>query len=300
MDACDQSQPVRHGKRTMRKAIVTFVYNELINLPIWRRYYGGIFGEENLFVIDHSSTDGSTADVGRINKILLAREELDEHKRCVFMASFHKSLLEYFDVAIYTDCDELIVPDLAKYRDLADYLEKMTDNYVAPVGLNVQHILNQEGPLDLSRPVLRQRRFCTFAPSMCKPLISKVPIVWATGFHACDKPINMDPNLYLFHLKQMDYGIGFHRHTLTKEMRWAESSLAANHGAHARYDYQRFVRESYLDPMNFLNKNGAVPFEFAAEIDMMKSEAVLRNGTYFPPQVPRKVTEIPEHLRGAF
>src|SRR5437867_8001174 len=96
----------------MTTAVITFVYNEAVNLPIWRRYYGGIFGERNLFVIDHSSSDGSTDDLGDMNKLWLHREELDERKRSLFIAPFVKGLLEYFDTVIYTDCDEIIVPDL--------------------------------------------------------------------------------------------------------------------------------------------------------------------------------------------
>src|SRR5207245_2233428 len=96
----------------MRTAVVTFVYNEAVYLPIWRGYYGEIFGEQNLFVIDHSSSDGSTNRLGVVNKLWLHRDELDEHKRCVFMSSFATALLEYFDTVIYTDCDELLVPDL--------------------------------------------------------------------------------------------------------------------------------------------------------------------------------------------
>lgn len=84
----------------MRAAVVTFVYNEFINLPIWLRYYAAIFGENNLFVIDHSSNDSSTSILGDVNKIVLPRAELDEHKRCVFMASFQSALLQYFDTVI--------------------------------------------------------------------------------------------------------------------------------------------------------------------------------------------------------
>jgi hypothetical protein len=176
----------------------------------------------------------------------------------------------------------------------------MANGYIAPVGLNVQHILSHEGPLDLSKPILEQRRFCMFAGSMCKPLISKVPLVWATGFHACNKPVTIDPNLFMFHLKRMDYGIAFQRHTLTKEMRWAESSLAANHGAHARYDYPRFVRESFFDAINMLTTRGVSSFDFQAEAEKMQNEAIERSGIYYPPHVSGKIAEIPEYLRDAF
>jgi hypothetical protein len=286
----------------MATAIVTFVYNEVVNLPIWRRYYGGIFGERNLFVIDHGSSDGSTSGLGHINKLWLGRNELDEHKRCVFMASFVRSLLEYFNTVIYTDCDEMLVPDLGKYTNLEDYLDKQDFKYVAPVGLNVQHIISLEAPLDLAWPILRQRKFARFSSSMCKPLITRIPLIWGTGFHACNQPIRIDPDLYLLHLKPMDYELGLKKQKLTREMKWAASSLAANHGAHARYDDERFVRESFLDPNNIATSpnHGVRPFEFSQELSQFKEGAVCNDGIYYGPHFNGKVVEIPERLRGAF
>ena|SRR5580658_5503367 len=288
--------------RFMATAVITFVYNEIVNLPIWRRYYGGIFGERNLFVIDHSSSDGSTDDLGLVNKLWLARKELDEHKRCVFMASFVRGLLEYFDTAIYTDCDEMLVPDLAIYKNLQDYLDRNDFEYMAPVGMNVQHIISLEPPLNLAWPILRQRRFARFTNSMCKPLITRIPIVWATGFHASDQPANIDPNLFNLHLKPMDYDIGLKKQKLTREMAWAASSLAAGHGAHARYDDERFIRESFLDANNLATnpQYGVQPFEFSEEIERFKSEVVYRGGIYYGPHGNGKVVEIPERLRAAF
>jgi len=286
----------------MSTAIITFVYNEIVNLPIWVRYYGSIVGERNLFVIDHSSSDGSTTDLGLVNKLWLAREELDEHKRCVFMASFVKGLLEYFDTVIYTDCDEILVPNLGKYGNLDDYLKRNDFRCVAPVGLNVQHIISAEPPLNLAWPILRQRRFARFTSSMCKPLITRIPIIWETGFHAANQPINIDPDLYLLHLKNMDYEIALKKQKLTREMKWAASSLAANHGAHARYNDERFVREAFLDPNNLATdkSHGIQPFEFSKEIEKIKAEVDHRDGIYYPPVFTGKVVELPASLRTAF
>jgi hypothetical protein len=286
----------------MKTAVVTFVYNETVYMPIWRRYYGRIFGERNLFVVDHSSSDGSTDDLGRANKLLLHRDELDEHKRCVFMSSFAKSLLEYFNTVIYTDCDELLVPDLRIYKNLQEYIEANDFDYVAGIGLNVTHIVTREPPLDPSQPILRQRRFAWFGSTACKPLITRIPIIWATGFHACNQPINIDPRLFMFHLKAMDYTLALNKQKQTRRMAWAASSLAAGHGAHARYDDERFVRELFVDPNNLLNHpdHGVRPFEFARELERMKSEATCHEGFYFAPEFKGNIVEIPEELRDAF
>lgn len=286
----------------MATAVVTFVYNESVNLPIWLRYYGGIFGQRNLFIIDHGSTDGSVESIGDASKICLPREELNEHKRCVFVASFTKGLLDYFQTVVYTDCDEMLVPNLAKYGDLSEYIDQNSFSYTAGVGLNLHHIVNLEPPLDLSLPILAQRRFARFAAAMCKPLITRTPLIWATGFHSSDKPVQIDPDLFLIHIKAMDFNFALNRQKLTREMAWAEESLRAGHGAHARYDDDRYTREFFLDPQNLVTNpdHGIQPFEFSMEIDRMKAETVLRQGIYCAPQFSGKMVEIPEALRFAF
>ena len=99
------------------------------------------------------------------------------------------------------------MPDLRRYSNLADFIEKNSFDYVAGIGLNLTHIVSLESPLDLSQPILRQRRFAWFRSDGCKPLITRVPLRWCTGFHACDQPIDIDPNLFVLHLKTMDYDL---------------------------------------------------------------------------------------------
>src|ERR1700721_1783368 len=125
----------------MSVAVVTFTCNESINLPIWLRYYSANFGAKNLFVIAPGSTDGSTDNLGDVNRILLPRLEFDELKKTGFISSFHRSLLHHFDTVIYTDSDELIVPDRDLYDSLSDYLNKNDFDYVTCLGLNVLHII---------------------------------------------------------------------------------------------------------------------------------------------------------------
>jgi hypothetical protein len=137
---------------------------------------------------------------------------------------------------------------------------------------------------------------------MCKPLITRIPLEWGTGFHACNQPIRIDPNLFLLHLKHFDYDISLKRQQLTREMRWAASSLAANHGAHARYDDERFIREAFLDPNNLATsaQHGIQPFEFSEEIARMKAEVVHRDGIFYGPHFNGKLVELPDSFRSAF
>ena len=281
----------------VRVAAVTFVFNEAINLPIWRRYYGAEVGDRNLFIVDHGSTDGSTDALGDASKIRLPRDELDEHKRCVFMASLQHSLLEYYDYVIYTDCDEIIVPDPSIYGGIQDYLSQTRFEYVAPIGLDLHHIIDRELPLDLEVSIMNQRSFAWFASSLCKPVVSRVPLTWATGFHACDRPIVIDGRLFLFHLKNMDYSIGFRRHKITKEMKWSEGSLAANHGIHARLEFPQYIRQSFLSAVHALDQHGVQPFEFSDEIQRIIKGAELRDGIYHTPHFRGRLVKIPDEFK---
>ncbi|MGH3827327.1 MAG: RICIN domain-containing protein, partial [Pseudonocardiaceae bacterium] len=42
------------------RAVLTIVRNENVFLPIWLHYYGQFFPAQDMYVIDHQSTDGST------------------------------------------------------------------------------------------------------------------------------------------------------------------------------------------------------------------------------------------------
>ena len=48
-----------------RKAAFTIVKNEPVMLPIWLSYYSKHFDLQDLYVLDHQSTDGSTAAKAR-------------------------------------------------------------------------------------------------------------------------------------------------------------------------------------------------------------------------------------------
>ena len=107
----------------MATAVITFTYNESVNLPIWMKYYGDLFGQKNLYVVDRGSDDGSVNDIGDVNLIRVPRNDFDEHQKTNFMSTFHKSLLNFYDTVIISDCDELLVVDPEKHSNLREYIE---------------------------------------------------------------------------------------------------------------------------------------------------------------------------------
>ena len=109
----------------MKVAAVTMVFNEKGNLPIWSKYYGGQLTPSHCYVIDHGSTDGSTQGLTELSRILLPRSPQDDVKRALFVSRLVNSLLGYYDYVLYSDCDEILVPDPRKFSGIVDYCEKV-------------------------------------------------------------------------------------------------------------------------------------------------------------------------------
>lgn len=282
----------------MSVAAFTFVYNESVNLPIWLRYYGSNFGSKNLYVIDRESTDGSTSNLGDVNKISIPRTAFDEFRRAEFISSFHNSLLQAYDTVIFTDTDEIIVPDLAIYSGLNDYIARTDFDYVTSIGMNVCHAIHLEDPIDWDRPLLEQRKYARFFSSQCKTLISRTPVKWLPGFHSMNHRPKIDPNLFIFHLKLMDFYAAIRRQKINRETEWAQESQGL--GLHHRYDSAQFVQEGFLVTVDLLNRKLVVPFEFSEDIARFDAEVTEKNGNFYIPMGHTKFVEIPERLRSAF
>jgi hypothetical protein len=284
----------------MKAAALTFVFNESVNLPVWIKYYGSNFGEKNLFVVDRESTDGSTSNLGEVNRIVIPRDAFDDRKKADFMSSMQNALINYYDAVVCGDCDELVVPNIGPYASLADYVAKMDTDYATCIGLNVLHILNQEPPLDLSQPILPQRRYARFMSATCKTMLSRVPIRYLPGLHCLDLRPKIDRNLFMFHTKTMDYNLAAGRQSINRATPWSEESLSQGFGAHHRYDYAQFVREAFFDPANVINQGNIQPFDFTGEVAKFEAAIVEKDGFYWIPMNMDRWVEIPENLRTAF
>ena len=201
-------------------AVITNCWNERVNLPRWIRYYAGQFGERNLFVLDDGSDDGSTDQIGSAVSVLrLPKAEFDDRRRMRLVQRAAHMLLDRFDAFIYTDCDEFLVPDPNVAASLAEYADAFVTagdrEFVTAIGLNVLHDIDQEAALDPSRPILAQRRYAEFAGAFCKPLLSRIPLSWAAGFHFCNRAPAFD-DLYLFHMKYADFDGSLARQRLNR------------------------------------------------------------------------------------
>ena len=226
----------------MKLAAVTMVYNEPDYMDLWRRHYARQVGEENCYVIDHGSDDGTTEALGAVNVIRIPRSPKDNELRANFVSEFCSELLSRYDAVAHVDIDELLVPDPRYHRHLHDCAVAMTGPVMHAVGLEVWHLAETEPPIDITHPVSLQRGWTWFNSALCKPVIIREPVKWSPGFHSVDAPLALD-HLFLFHLRYFDVERGLRRLAHTRSgggggMAWASDSA----GSHQRQPDENWLK----------------------------------------------------------
>lgn len=231
----------------MSRAVFTMVYNESIFLPIWLRYYSRFFDPEDIYVLDHQSTDGSTEGNGFV-RVPVEHDTNSELWRVETSGIQQRKLLERYDVVLTSDVDEIVAPEPER-GTLGDYIEEFRDEFVNCAGYELLHFKDAEPPIELDRPLLQQRRWWYRNPGFDKPLLATVPLSWVAGFHTrTDSRRNPDPTLRLIHLHRMDYAICLARHRGRQSREVEQEDLSSGRAYHNRIvDESEFERWFYED-----------------------------------------------------
>jgi hypothetical protein len=204
-----------------RYAALTMARDEDLHLRLWHRYYGGQFGAENLFIIDHNSQTHPPKDVLGVdcnvirlpfdNPIQDPNGDLRKYDeiRFAFISAQISALLRYYDCVVFNDTDELMIVDGP--LGLREYLDSLPEIAVrCGIGLEVKHHMATEGAYDFEASLFAQRRYFKYYLNFSKPWIISKP-VQITG-HGAFSPFHVDPNLLLVHLRWFDYDSTLVRH----------------------------------------------------------------------------------------
>lgn len=272
-----------------RVAGLTMVFNEPVFLPIWERYYAEHLGYENLFLIDHGTNDGSTQHSQIPNKINLPRDSFDEYKRKDFVSRLQASLLNYYDAVLFTDVDEILVADPDHYKGILDYCSRGLDRFVTSVGLEVLHFPEMEGNIDVSLPILSQRKYVRFSANYSKPLLAEIPLNWGPGFHFCQFPARVDPLLFLFHLKLVDRNLALRQLSKFRQISWSKASLSRGHGFQWRLNDDEFLASQYPQLPECQGNSASDAFIFDDELKALSAEGSRLNGNF--KGKPKKLAE---------
>jgi Glycosyl transferase family 2 len=230
-----------------RRAVLTMAHNEGVFLPIWLRYYSRFFGAEDIYILDHDSSDASTDRDGFV-RIPVTHGSVDHTWMVRTIEGHQRELLDRYDVVLVTDVDEIVAPR-PECGTLGDYIDRLDEEFVNCLGYEIIHLVDREGPFDPSRAVLDQRGYWFPNHAYSKPALAMEPSRWVPGFHTReDGRTRLDPDLRLIHLHRMDYEICLARHRYRRGRPWNERDLAERWARHNLIvDEAEFARWFYED-----------------------------------------------------
>jgi hypothetical protein len=216
------------------RAAFTIVQNEAVFLPIWLRYYRRYFDRSDLYVLDHASDDGSTANIGEhCIPLRVHRDKSFDHAWLKgTVSAFQAFLLRSYERVLFAEADEFVVADPTIYAGLGDYNGRCRAPLACCTGFEVVHYPDEEPPLRFDRPILAQRKYWHPSRDYSKPLLASVPTSWCIGFHrSLDCPdLQPDRHLFLVHLHRVDYGTCAARHRATAARDWNEEDVRRGRG----------------------------------------------------------------------
>jgi hypothetical protein len=198
-------------------AVFTIVKNEDYFLPIWIKHYQRFFDSDDIYVLDHQSTDGCTDNL-EVNVINVTNELGFDHQWLVETAQdFQRKLLNDYECVIFCDSDELIYSSEMDLKELIDKFLLSDKNTLTCVGYEIIQNLETEKSLSKNESILENRNYWFAHWPYNKPLLSKVPTNWAWGFHNFSHypPGNEDMygfGLTLCHLHRVDFEFMLKRH----------------------------------------------------------------------------------------
>ncbi len=202
------------SKQTL--GVMTMVYQDYFFLERWYRYYSAQLGPENLFIFSHGGDPKHREIAPNANVISVPRDPgmVKLERRRWRMQGFAASgLLDFYNWMIVGDVDEIVIVDPAKADGLVSYLEQTYPNTsqaplnISPLGIEIIHLPEQEPlPLQDDATILSRRQFFRVSRSYSKPcLIGKQAIFAAGGHRNTGGPRYLSDDLYLLHLRFVDY-----------------------------------------------------------------------------------------------
>ena len=231
-------------------AIFTMAKDEKVFFPIWYKYYSRYFKKQNIYVLDNETSDDSLDNGLLLTKFpskKLEDKQIDNYdfiriivrNQYVFNEKWRietvKKYRDYlislgYDAIIFTDTDEILIPDPDKYNDLGEYLSnfvKSNNQFITTTGYEI-YSFEDDKPIKLTDRILNQRKIWYKNTVYNKPLLFKptIKLDWLVGFHETkDNKYNNDPHLILLHLHKMDYFLSKKRHMKYTKKLWPDESI---------------------------------------------------------------------------
>ena len=196
-----------------KSAIFTTVKNEKIFLPIWLKYYQKYFSNEDIYILDHYSNDGSTLDLP-VNVKLVENDYVNDHDWLVKIAEdFQRDLLKDYECVLFAESDEILYSLEKSFDQTIDEFIESDNLYTTFSGFSVIQNLENESPIRPGDRIFEKRNWWYKDSAEDKTLMSKVPLDWSWGFHNLKgRNNNYHKDCYIAHLHRFDLQSMIERH----------------------------------------------------------------------------------------
>ncbi|MEE1111319.1 MAG: glycosyltransferase family 2 protein [Alphaproteobacteria bacterium] len=191
-------------------AVITMARNDTFFLNRWIKYYGDLFGTENLYIYLDGTDQEIPENAGKAHITKLPHTDMSrsagDKYRIGLISDLANKLLSEYDIIIGCDCDEFLIVDPNTGMNLAEYLStKKINTTLSGLGLDVGQHMKNEKILDTSKPFLSQRSYALLSTRYTKPVVINRPVRWGSGFHRIKgHNFHIDKNLYLLHFGAVD------------------------------------------------------------------------------------------------
>ena len=198
-------------------AVFTIVKNEDYFLPIWIKHYQRFFDNDDIYVLDHQSNDGST-DKLEVNLVNVINEVAFDHQWLVeTVQNFQRKLLNEYECVLFAEADEIIYSTEMDFKELIDKFLLSDKNLLKCIGYEIIQDLENEKSISENESIIENRKYWFSTSVYNKPLLSKVSINWCWGFHNFSNYPPDDENMYdyglsLCHLHRVDFEFMLRRH----------------------------------------------------------------------------------------
>ena len=196
-------------------AAMTMVHEEDFFLERWIAHWRQYIPAQHIYILNH----GNSHDVARIaDGCTVVRLPYDTTKKAVnqrrwqIMSLHGSSLTSYFDWVVCSDVDEFVVLDPSVDQSLPEYLAQIAArDHVPPAittfAIEMVHVPEIEPePIVHGEPIVGKRRCYRLNSNYAKPCILGQPMEFKAGGHGGNhEEIYLDPHLYNFHLRFIDY-----------------------------------------------------------------------------------------------
>jgi len=213
-------------------AAMTMVGGDHFFLKRWVDYYGAQLGREHLYILSHGGDPEHRKIAEGCNVIYLPHDATRycfNQRRWQMMSMFTSGFTRYYNWVLTGDVDEIVAVDPAVSGGLVDYLGRFDPAEVPPVvsPMAIEMVHNptlEPAPITPDRNILDVRRLFRLNANYNKPCITRNKIVFAPGGHfANERRKFLAPDLYLFHLRFIDYQMTEDRLSLRRAQRNQQS-----------------------------------------------------------------------------